>query len=157
MVDGAGQVRNAQIFGEVAWLLARSPLHRDMPMKNLEQWAAPPIVLKQYRLYRREGRPVAFFTWAYLSPAVQDRYVLDPQTLQPDEWKSGDRLWLTDFVAPFGDAATVMNDLRTTVFPHQVGRALRPYLSKEGLRVITFHGKHAVAKANAERKNLTSC
>lgn len=150
-----GGVHNAQVFGEVAWLFARSPLHYEMPVRKLEQWAFPPIVLQQFRLYRREGRPVAFFSWAFLSEAVEKKYALSPQSLEPGEWRSGERLWIIDFIAPFGDTARVMRDLRETVFPNDVGRALRPFHNKNELRVIYFHGKNAVEKAHLREANPT--
>lgn len=156
--DGASAsdaVSNAQVFGEMAWLYARSPLHRDMPVRKLEQWALPAISLSQYRLYRRENRPIGFFTWAKLTKQIETKYALDPQSLQPPQWKSGDRIWLIDFIAPFGGAGEIMRDLRTNVFPHDVGRALRPYKNGKGNRVIYFHGIHAVKKARDRQHSPT--
>ena len=134
-------VSNMQIFGEMSWLLTKSTLHRSMPIWKLEQWLLPPIALRQYRLYRREARPTALFTYAYLSPDVEERYIKSPQALQPSDWKSGDRLWVIDFVVPFGDMALVKHDFRCNVFPNTSGRSLRARAGTERLIVQRFHGK----------------
>lgn len=125
----------------MSWVLSKSALHRNMPLWKLEQWLLPPIVLGQYRLYRRDGRPTAFFTFGYLSAEVEARYVQSPQSLQPADWRSGDRLWVMDFVAPFGDMAQVKQDFRSNVFVNTTGHSLRARATNNRLLVRQFQGK----------------
>ena len=138
------EISNLQLFGELSWLMAKSELHRNFPLWKLEQWLLPPIALQQFRLYRREKRPIAFLSFAYLSAEIEARYVEAPQSLQPSQWQSGDRLWVLDFVAPFGDMAFIVHDLRCHFFSKAVGHALRPALNSHGRRVVGFRGRDAV-------------
>ena len=36
--------------------------------------------------------------------------------LRPQDWKSGDRLWVVEVIAPFGGAEEMVKDLKTKVF-----------------------------------------
>lgn len=134
------QVANAHLFGEIVWLLAQSSLHKSWSIEGVLKWVSPAMSLRQYRLYHRDGKPVGYVSWAKLSPEVESRFALHPRTLQPREWNSGDRWWLIDFVAPFGDAKTMIRDIRKTQFPEGQARALRLDKSGDGLRIAYFHG-----------------
>lgn len=138
---------NAQIYGEVTWLYGRSALHKSTPVALVERLVLPAILNGQYRLYRRGANPVAYVSWAYLSEEVERRFVRAPITLNPEDWKSGERAWLIDFIAPFGDGVWLQRELRNNLFREQCGRALRRYRTKPGLRIIYCHGRDAVAKA----------
>lgn len=139
---------NMSMLGEVVWLMAHSELHRGWPIASIFQWVVPALMHKQCRLYRREGRPVAYVAWAYLSQEVEEAYVLNPKSLQPKDWKSGDRGWLIDWIAPFGDSATVMKDLREGIFSNEVGRALRVKPGSDEMQIIYVHGANAGARAH---------
>jgi len=139
---------NMSMLGEVVWLMAHSELHRDWPIASIFQWVVPALMHKQCRLYRRDGRPVAYVAWAYLSQEVEEAYVLNPKSLQPKDWKSGDRGWLIDWIAPFGDNASVMQDLREGVFKDEVGRALRVKPGSDEMQIVYVHGANAGTKAH---------
>lgn len=146
-------VSNMTLLGEVVWLMAHSKVHQEWPIASVFQWAIPAISLKQCRLYRKNGRPVAYVAWAYLSKEVEESYVLNPQSLQPKDWKSGNRGWLIDWIAPFGDTAAVVNDLRTTIFKDEMGRALRVKPGSDEMQIIYVHGVNAEARANDPHLN----
>lgn len=131
----------------MAWLFSASELHRRWPFAAVRQWLTPAIRLRQYRLYRENGRPVAFVTWARLSAEVETAYVRNPRGLRPEHWRSGDRIWLLDYVAPFGHAKAVAKDLKTNVFPDDVGRFLRQRPGDDTLRIMYVHGIRAIDKA----------
>jgi cytolysin-activating lysine-acyltransferase len=62
-----------------------------------------------------------------LSEEAEAKLSLSPVRLRPDEWKSGDRCWLVDLIAPGATAdnrlaAVMLNDLRRTALK---GRNLR--------------------------------
>jgi hypothetical protein len=42
------------------------------------------------------------------------------------DWRSGEALWLIDFVAPFGGAASILSDVRKKRFPNEVINRLTP-------------------------------
>ena len=37
--------------------------------------------------------------------------------LRPQDWKSGDKLWVVEVIAPFGGAEEMVKDLKEKVFP----------------------------------------
>lgn len=144
---------NMSMLGEIVWLMAHSELHRDWPVASIFQWVVPALMHKQCRLYRRDNRPVAYVAWAYMSKEVEEAYVLNPKTLQPKGWKSGDRGWLVDWIAPFGDSAAVMQDLREGIFKDEVGRALRVKPGSDEMQIIYVHGANANEKARDLKLN----
>ena len=84
----------------------------------------PPLMLNQAKVYLRDETPVAFVSWARLSPEVARRFRCLPHRLTPADWHSGEEFWVVDLLAPFGGAREVMKDLRENVLPGQVVRQL---------------------------------
>jgi cytolysin-activating lysine-acyltransferase len=56
-------------------------------------------------------------------PAVNDeaeeRLKSGHARLAPADWKSGEKLWLVDIVAPFGGHDAVLKDLKEKMFPQE--------------------------------------
>ena len=50
--------------------------------------------------------------------------VAPPVRLAPQDWKSGEKLWLVDIVAPYGGHDVMIKDLKEKVFPEQEVRYL---------------------------------
>lgn len=99
--------------GYITWLCSNSPIHRQLFIQDLEWRVFPPVILEQYKLIMDSkvgGLPTAYASWAYLSKEVEDTYRA-AHRLRPNDWCSGDNLWLVDFVTPFGGAATLLEDL----------------------------------------------
>ena len=48
--------------------------------------------------------------------------------MRPQDWKSGDRLWVVEVIAPFGKAEEIVADLKENLFPEREMKvlALRP-------------------------------
>ena len=51
-------------------------------------------------------------TWERSSPLTAGTTKLRPQ-----DWKSGDKLWVVEVIAPFGGAEEMVKDLKEKVFP----------------------------------------
>jgi cytolysin-activating lysine-acyltransferase len=122
----AAGVERASLLGEIAWLMMRSPVHRHLFLADLEWLVAPPLMLRQFRLYRRDKVPVAFVSWALLTEEAEQRVVNGAWRLQPGDWKAGDRLWVVDVVAPHGGLDAIIKDLRERVFPDRTFKLVRP-------------------------------
>lgn len=144
---GRGGPSNLEILGELCWLYSQSSLHRAWPMQAVQQWLLPAILTQQMRIYRRAGKPYAFVTWAFLSKEIEERFVLNASSLQPRDWKSGERIWFIDWVAPFGGTREMMLDLKHRVFPNDVGRFLRAKEGSDTLRIAYVHGANAIDKS----------
>jgi cytolysin-activating lysine-acyltransferase len=98
------ELEKLPLLGPALWLFARDPMRRFTFVADIDWRLLPPLVLDQCKLYSREGLPWAFVTWARVGDAVDQRLRSSAPLIAPHEWKSGDKLWLIDVVAPFGDA-----------------------------------------------------
>ncbi|WP_229753545.1 toxin-activating lysine-acyltransferase [Amphritea balenae] len=99
-------------------------------------------------MYRNKGKPCGYVSWAWMSEAVEQKYILDTGSLLPEGWKSGDRGWLIDFIAPFGDTRRIVNDLKSNVFCDDVGRYLRVKPGSDTMQVKYVHGVNAIKTDN---------
>jgi len=121
------------VLGEVNWLMMQSKAHRHLFVTDAEWLVMPPVQLKQFRIVRSEGRPVAYVSWALLSEEVEQRLVSGVQRLAPTDWKSGNAPWLIDVVAPFGGQGEIVEQIRKTVFKEAPIKTLRPKADGTGL------------------------
>ncbi|WP_121503961.1 toxin-activating lysine-acyltransferase [Stenotrophomonas sp. SMYL20] len=146
--DGAPRTV-AEALGQIVWLLSQSPLHREMQLKDLEWSFMPPLLKEQFRVFRfgtlpplpgmqeagaafagvtqqaLEQLPLGVAIWANLSEEAE-RKLEAGERLELDDWNSGDRLWLIEFITPFaqpgnGLAEAMLGDLLTGPF---AGRSL---------------------------------
>ena len=141
------KVSNATILGEIVWLLTKSKLHREWAIGSVDQWIMPALLHQQFRLYHDNGKPVGYVAWAHMSKDVEQAYVKNTRMLNPDDWKSGNRLWFIDFITPFGHARQVTRDLKSNVFPNDVGRVLRWRQGSDTLSIFYVHGRDAIKQA----------
>jgi cytolysin-activating lysine-acyltransferase len=117
----------SHMLGEIVWLMTQSPLHKHFALADLEWMVMPPILLRQFRLFHDKGRPVGVALWAFLSDDAEAKLSLSPVRIRPDEWKSGDRCWLIDLIAPLATTenkltAAMLVDLQQTALK---GQAIR--------------------------------
>lgn len=119
----------SHIFGEMVWLMSQSPTHKHFAVADLEWMIMPPILLEQFRIFRGPDRPLGFALWAFLSEEAEARFDQAAREgrggrLRPDDWRSGDRPWLVELVAPGassenGMVGTMLEDLTQNVFKDQ--------------------------------------
>ena len=129
------------LLGKISWLWMNSPLHADWTMHLAARFLIPAIEARQVHLLERDGMPVAYCSWAWLTAEAEMAYILDPSKVLEHDWHSGDRLWFIDWVAPFG--ATDSWHLRRAMmqqFPNEVARAIRVKREKTKARVMEFKG-----------------
>lgn len=96
-------LRNALAFTQAVGVLMRSPHYKKLTLADLEWLVIPPLMTGQFRIGEAKpddkgpSLPVAVVFWASVSPEVDKRLMettgAAPQ-LKPEEWKSGDILWL---------------------------------------------------------------
>ncbi len=102
-------------------LMMASPQHRHLFLADLEWALLPPLALKQFRLFTKDNKPIAFATWAFVSEEVDARLKAGHMKLKPAEWKSGEICWIVDVVAPFGRSEKLVGALKgTTLKAHDV-------------------------------------
>lgn len=137
---------DAESLGVAVWLWMHAPKHNTRPLFALEHGLLPAIHLGQYVLVIEKDtqtgarRPIGYLGWANLSAEAEARYVDNPITgLQRDDWNSGDRMWLIDFVAPFGHAAKVHATWRP-LFAKAVVRYMYHRSNERGVQVREITG-----------------
>ncbi len=105
-------------LGCVVWLLCQSKSYETWNMKNIYSQVLPPLITGQCRLFRKQGKPFAFVTWAYLSNEVEKQYISGREPLSPADWKSGTNFWFIDLVIPYGGLGVIAEKLQDD-FPDQ--------------------------------------
>jgi len=112
-------------LGEMAWLLSQSAAHRHaLFLADLEWLAMPPLTLGQYRLFYADGKPIGVALWAFVADAVSQRLAGGGRPAS-NEWRGGDRVWLVELIAPFGQQDTMLENLRNTALADRRFRFLR--------------------------------
>jgi hemolysin-activating ACP:hemolysin acyltransferase len=102
-VPGGTQKTMANMLGEVVWLMSQSPAHKQFFISDLEWFVMTPLLL-QFRVFYAKDRPMGVVLWASVSDEVAERLASGTTKLRPQDWKSGDKLWVIEVIAPFGGA-----------------------------------------------------
>jgi cytolysin-activating lysine-acyltransferase len=115
-------------IGHATFLMARSQLHRHLMITDMEWLLLPPIMLGQFRMWQDNGKPVGFASWAYLGEEAEERITKKGiRRLMPTDWKTGEALWLIDFIAPFGNGEKMIQELREVI---HVGKRMKMLQAK---------------------------
>lgn len=125
-----------EVIGEVVWLMTQSVAHKHLFVSDLDWLLVPPVMAKQFRLFRNGDKPRAFACWAYLDEEAEKRLLSGQPRLRPGEWHGGDRAWLIDVIAPFGGLDSVLANLKQTEFKDRRLMAMRP--SPDGKGMVAF-------------------
>lgn len=112
----AAFARASQVFGQTVSIFMQSPQHRHLLLSDLEWRVIPPIALQQYRLVQHKGAPAGFLSWAFVDEETEQRLQQPDFRLRPQDWKSGDRLWVIDVVAPPQQAEALVEKVKAELF-----------------------------------------
>lgn len=97
----------SHLLGEIAWLLSQSPLHGMLTLSDLNWLIMPPLIHRQFYIFRDGQQPVGLALWARCSETAEAKLEKGPQTIEGrlslEDWNSGERLWLVELIAPFAD------------------------------------------------------
>jgi cytolysin-activating lysine-acyltransferase len=148
-LEVAQKGRMAQSFAQVVAVLMRDPQFRNLRVVDLEWLVLPPIMAGQFRVGHASRQPeagkaqrggvaipVAVALWARVSPQIDKALSenLDKQVrLRPNEWTSGDIVWL---IASAGHP-----------------RAVRPFLKQ--LTETEFKGQRVKVRLRAPDGKVT--
>lgn len=124
--EAQSSLNKLPIMGPALWLYARDPMKKFMFVGDIDWAILPPVILDQCRLYTKDGIPFAFFTWALVNDAIDQRLRSGTPRIAPNEWQSGEHLWLVDVVTPFGKTEEMIDELRKAQFPKMKISALLP-------------------------------
>lgn len=115
-------------IGYVAWLCSQSQGHKQLFIQDMEWRLFPPVILGQYKLRIDDkvgGLPTAYASWAFLSDEIEADY-RTAYKLRPGDWRSGDRLWIVDCIAPFGGALSLLEEFYFDVYRNREVKLLYP-------------------------------
>ena len=139
----AAALQLSAAFAQVVTVLMRSPQHKHLALADLEWLVFPPLTTGQFAIANVQAKeggasmPAALVLWASVSPDVDKKLsenLSGPMRLRPDEWKSGDILWLIEAV---GDGRVVPGLLKQLSENALKGREVK-------MRVRGQDGKPAV-------------
>jgi cytolysin-activating lysine-acyltransferase len=143
------EIRFAVTFTRVVSVLTRSPHYKHYKhytLSDLEWLVVPPILTRQCAVMEAKvnGRqvPVAAALWASVSEEVDRRLSGDltvPIKLRPDEWRSGETLWLIDAVGDPKAIPLLLQQLGATTFKgnNVKMRTVRPVRQPEATSLQT--------------------
>jgi len=137
----AAAVRHSLAFAQIVSILMHSPRYRHYTLGDLEWLVLPPLLTGQCSVAEAKSKengvsvPVAVALWASVSAEVDSRLsenLTTPIRLRPDEWRSGDILWLIDAV---GDRRVVPGLLKQLADTTLKGREIKVRGRGEGGKV----------------------
>ena len=147
-------VRQSLAFAQIVTILLRSPSHRHFAIADLEWLVVPPLTLGQFVIAEAKaqadgpGFPVAMALWATVSPETDQRLsenLTSPIRLRPDEWKSGDIMWLIDAVGEPRVLTGLVQQLAENAFK---GRPIKlRQVGEGGKTIVAVLGGQAPAAA----------
>ncbi len=112
-------------FGEVVSLLMRTPSYKHYTLADMEWMVVPPLLHDQILIAEARddaqgiAMPVGAAFWARVSDEVDEKLSnnLDRSIrLHPNEWQSGEHLWLIDVVGAPQIVKGLMDQLGEKVF-----------------------------------------
>jgi hemolysin-activating ACP:hemolysin acyltransferase len=119
----ASETQFALSFMRVLSVLLRSPHYKHYALSDLEWLVVPPLRTGQCAILHAEksGLPIATAValWASVSPEVDirlSREAAAPLRLRPDEWRSGEILWLIDLIGTQDNCAQLLQQLQRDPF-----------------------------------------
>tara|TARA_Y100000389_G_C17431482_1_gene502885 strand:+ start:349 stop:876 length:528 start_codon:yes stop_codon:yes gene_type:complete len=128
------------VLGAINWLTIHSPQHRHLFISDLDWAILPPVMLKQFKLFKdQDNKTIAFTSWAKISQDVEDRILKTGNTkLAPGDWNSGDKIHLIDALTPFGRNRNIITKLYETEFKdkNQEVSVVRPKKDGKGLEKV---------------------
>lgn len=117
-------LRNTLAFTQIIGVLMRSEHYKHYALADLEWLVIPPMLAGQYRIGEAKPKtggsvPVAVVLWARVSADVDQRLAQvggGSIRLRPDEWTSGDILWLVHAAGAPRFVREALRQLNETTF-----------------------------------------
>ncbi len=104
-------------FGAMFYLAGLTPTHQKRSLAQVLYAFETPLRLGQYHIFRQNGFPRGFVTFAGLSREAENRYAIQEKPLKDADFTSGSSFWIVDLVAPFGQTNEIVDILKAEI-PH---------------------------------------
>ncbi len=121
--------------GDIAVVFSNSAAHKHYTLADIEWMILPAVVSGQAYIAELQHKdigaraPVAVVLWASVSADVDQRLSANPNQkirLRPDEWKSGDNLWIVDVAGEPRAIAGAFAQLAQTQFRDRAVKLVMP-------------------------------
>ena len=100
------------VIARIITLMLESEVYLVDTLYHIKKNLIGAVMNDQAMLLARDGKIIAYASWAFLSPEAEAKYVKDTNSLDVVDWTSGDRIWLVDVIAPYGDSVLLLNHIR---------------------------------------------
>ena len=109
------------VMGAVSSLASKAPSHKHLFLSDLEWLCLPPVSLRQFKLFRQKDShiPMAYISWAKITPEIEKRLLSGTVKLAPREWNSGEKIFIIDVLSPFSPAHHFLNQILENDFKDQ--------------------------------------
>ncbi|MGE6694803.1 MULTISPECIES: toxin-activating lysine-acyltransferase [Sphingobium] len=143
--DKKKPVTVSHVFGEIVWLLSQSERHANITASDMNWLIMPPVLNRQFHIFREAERPIGAALWAMLDEASERKVMgglRDSNVkLEDTEWTAGDHLWLIELIAPFATvenrhAELMIADLVTGPFSKRSFKMLNTKLNSSDQQVV---------------------
>lgn len=144
----------AEALGMCTWLWMQSQRHQHLPLFQLNNTLLPAIKTGQYLIAIDQGKPVFYVSWLSLNEEAEQRYMTqDPLTIALSDWTSGNRIWIHDWISPFGYTHKMRSRIKNIFFEKTI-RSLYHRGNEKGLRIMTFRGENVSISQTKEWAKL---
>lgn len=106
----------AGVLGEITWLMTQSAAHKGFFISDIEWMIMVPVMQQQFRLFYDKDKPVGVALWGRINEEVEQRLTSGNARMRPQDWKSGDKIWIIEIIAPFGGHEEMLKDFKAEVF-----------------------------------------
>jgi hemolysin-activating ACP:hemolysin acyltransferase len=90
-----------ELFGRIIALMADSDVYLPDSLYALKKNITSPLCSNNCLIYFSENKLVGYCSWAWLTDESEKKYMENSNSLVPNDWETGDNLWLIDTVAPY--------------------------------------------------------
>lgn len=104
-------------LGAMFYLAGLTKTHQTRSLAQVLYAFETPFRLGQYHIFRQDGFPRGFVTFAGLSPSAEHKYAIAEQPLKDTDFTSGTSFWIIDLIAPFGQTSQIVDILKREI-PH---------------------------------------
>ncbi len=126
-------------LGSALLLATKAPTHKYLFSHDFEWLVIPPIAARQFSLFRnKQDEPIAFVSWAKVSSEVESRLQSGILRLSPQDWNSGDKIYIIDIISPFIALPKILTQLANGQFKNKNANILRPNMENGSMESITL-------------------
>lgn len=108
------QIDNNKALADSLELLKQSDWHRVYNVEDIYRYIIAPIKHNKLRIYYQDTKPIALFTWCWLSKEDGQKFLENSHYITEEDYLSDleEELWGIDFIAPFGNTKEIVRLLR---------------------------------------------